>query len=180
MIQAPEEELTPPPRAYRWEKVTPVGAMEPTRKAGSRASTRRPRARTCLRKGCGRKYWPKRCNQRYCQDAECSRLVRRWQAARRQAKRRQAAKAKAEHAASQRARRERAKAAVQAPRSPDVRPARGHAAKRFFLRMFATGRVATMLPGRRATVALAIAATPADKPSTKCSTVNASGDLVAR
>ena len=55
---------------------------------------RRPRPRTCLRKGCGRKYQPRRWNQRYCQDPECLRQVRRWQAARRQAKRRQDAASK--------------------------------------------------------------------------------------
>jgi len=42
------------------------------------------RRRTCLRKGCGRVYLPNRWNQRYCQDPECQRLVRRWQAAKRQ------------------------------------------------------------------------------------------------
>ena len=55
---------------------------------------RRPRPRICLRKGCGRKYQPRRRNQRYCQDAECLREVRRWQAARRQAKRRRDARVK--------------------------------------------------------------------------------------
>ena len=63
---------------------------------------RRPRPRLCLRKGCGRKYQPRRPNQRYCQDPECLRLVRRWQAARRQARRRQDDAAKIQHAQAQR------------------------------------------------------------------------------
>ena len=46
-----------------------------------------------MRKGCGREYQPRRWNQRYCQDPECQREIRRWQAARRQARRRQDAAA---------------------------------------------------------------------------------------
>ena len=57
----------------------------------------------CLRKGCGRKYQPRRWNQRYCQDPECLREVRRWQAARRQAKRRQDAASRARHAQAEKA-----------------------------------------------------------------------------
>ena len=72
------------------------------------ARPRRPRLRICLRKGCGRKYQPRRWNQRYCQDPECLRLIRRWQAARRQARRRQDDAAKAQHAQAQRVRRQRA------------------------------------------------------------------------
>jgi len=49
-----------------------------------RAARPLQRRRTCLRKGCGRVYTPSRWNQRYCQDAECRRLVLRWQAAKRQ------------------------------------------------------------------------------------------------
>ncbi len=86
----------------------------------------------CLRKGCGRKYQPGRWNQRYCQDPECLRQVRRWQAARRQARRRLGEAAKAEHAEAERARRERAKSLTQPPKTPDVAAARGHAAEFFF------------------------------------------------
>ncbi len=93
--------------------------------------SRRPRMRVCLRKGCGRKYQPQRWNQHYCQDAECLRLVRRWQAARRQAKRRQDDAAKAQHAEAERARRQRATSLPQEPKPPDVGAARGHAAKIF-------------------------------------------------
>jgi hypothetical protein len=87
----------------------------------------------CLRKGCGRNYQPRRWNQRYCQDPECLRQVRRWQAAQRQARRRQDDAVKAEHAAAQRARRQRARASAQAPGKPQVAAARGHAAKIFCL-----------------------------------------------
>jgi hypothetical protein len=92
---------------------------------------RRPRTRVCLRKGCGRKYQPRRWNQHYCQDPECLRLVRRWQAAKRQAKRRQNDAAKAEHAEAQRARRQRATSSTQASKPPEIAAARGHAAKSF-------------------------------------------------
>ena len=90
---------------------------------------RRPRPRICLRKGCGQKYQPRRWNQRYCQDPECLRLVRRWQAARRQAKRRQQEEAKAKHAQAERARRQRSSSLPQTPKTTEVAPARGHAAK---------------------------------------------------
>src|SRR6266487_3865283 len=73
-----------------------------------------PLPRICLRKGCGRKYLPRRWNQRYCQDPECLREVRRWQAARRQAKRRQDIPVKAQHAQAEKERRQRAKAAPKA------------------------------------------------------------------
>ena len=124
--------VEPLPRAYPWETTTPVGTAKPTPKARPKASRRKARPRICLRKGCGRRYEPKRWNQRYCQDPECRRLLRRWQACRRQAERRKAAEVKAEHAVAQRARRQRAKSAPELTGSPAVAPARGHAAKSFF------------------------------------------------
>ncbi len=108
-----------------------MGSHHHNPKCRSRTSPRRPRARICLRKGCGCKYQPRRWNQRYCQDPECQRLVRRWQAARRQAKRRQDEAVKAEHAKAQRARRQRTISSPQAPQPPPLAPARGHAAKIF-------------------------------------------------
>ena len=96
-----------------------------------RTRPRRLRPRVCLRKGCGRKYQPKRWNQRYCQEPECLRLVRRWQAAKRQARRRQDEAVKAEHAQAQRARRQHAATSSQSPRPLEVAAARGHAAKTF-------------------------------------------------
>jgi hypothetical protein len=100
-------------------------------KPNDRLRPRRPRARLCLRKGCGRKYQPRRWNQRYCQDPECLRLVRRWQAARRQARRRQDQAAKTAHAAAERGRRRRVASSPQLPKAPEVAAARGHAAKTF-------------------------------------------------
>jgi hypothetical protein len=92
---------------------------------------RRPRPRVCLRKGCGRKYQPRCWNQRYCQDPECMRLVRRWQAAKRQARRRQHEAAKDQHAEAERARRQRATSSPQAPKPAEIAAARGHAATIF-------------------------------------------------
>jgi hypothetical protein len=93
---------------------------------------RRPRTRVCLRKGCGRKYQPRCPNQRYCQDPECLRLLRRWQAARRQAHRRQDEAVKAQHAQAERARRrQRAPSSPQTPNSSEIAAARGHAANIF-------------------------------------------------
>ena len=106
-----------------------MGCRHVNPKCRCRTSPRRPRARICLRKGCGHKYQTRRWNQRYCQDPECRRLVRRWQAARRQARRRQDDAAKVQHAAAQRARRQRAPSLPQAPKDPEVAAARGHAAK---------------------------------------------------
>jgi hypothetical protein len=123
-----------------------MGACQGTGKCGCSARGRRPCLRTCLRKGCGRKYQPRRWNQRYCQDPECLRQVRQWQAARRQAKHRQAAEAKARHAQAEKARRERIKPTSQAIESPGITPARGHAAETFFLLPYAIGRVAMHIP----------------------------------
>jgi hypothetical protein len=108
-----------------------VGSLHHKPNCRRRASPRRPRPRLCLRKGCGRKYQPRRWNQRYCQDAECLRLVRRWQAAKRQAKRRQDDTAKAQHAQDQRARRRRAPPSPRSPKKHAIATARGHAAKIF-------------------------------------------------
>jgi hypothetical protein len=101
--------LTRSPRAVPWENATPVGQ----RHDKQNCRRRRPRSRICLRQGCGRRYQPRRWNQRYCQDAECLRQVRRWQAAKRQARRRQDEAVKAEHARAQRARRQRAASSPQ-------------------------------------------------------------------
>lgn len=92
---------------------------------------RRPRSRLCLRKGCGRAYTPRCWNQRFCQDPECLRLVRRWLATKRQAKRRQDEAVKAQHAQAQKARRRRASSLPQPPKEPEVAAARGHAANFF-------------------------------------------------
>jgi len=106
-----------------------LGVNSPVGCRHHKLNGRRCRPRVCLRKGCGCKYTPQRWNQRYCQDPECLRLVRRWQAARRQAKRRQDDAAKAQHAEAQRARRQRAPSLPRPPNEPEVAAARGHAAK---------------------------------------------------
>ena len=68
-------------RADPWEMRTPVGSLHDKPKSCCCATERRPRSRVCLRKGCKRRYHPGQWNQRYCQDAECLREVRRWPAA---------------------------------------------------------------------------------------------------
>ncbi len=108
-----------------------MGCPHDNPKCRCRTSPRRPRARLCLRKGCGRRYRPQRWNQRYCQDPECRRLLRRWQAARRQARRRQDEAVQAQHAQAERARRRRAPTLPQAPQRARVEAVRGHAAKIF-------------------------------------------------
>ncbi len=95
--------LTHPPRACRWEIEPPVGNHHVKEKHRPKARARRPRGRTCLNKKCGRKYHSRRWNQRDCQDPECLREVRRWQAAQRQAERRKDAEARAEHDQAERA-----------------------------------------------------------------------------
>lgn len=127
----PRRTVARSPRAVPWEIDAPVGCPHGNPPCRRWRRPRRPRPRICLRKGCGHTYLPRRWNQRYCQDPECQRQVRRWQAARRQARRRQDATAKAQHAQAQRARRQRANSAPQPPKIPEVTAARGHAAKIF-------------------------------------------------
>jgi hypothetical protein len=71
----------------------------------------RLRPRTCLRKGCSCVFQPARWNQRYCQDGECLRQVRRWQAAKRQRVHRTSADNRKRHAEAE-ARRRQARAAT--------------------------------------------------------------------
>lgn len=68
--------------------------------------------RTCLRKGCDQVFEPVRWNQRYCQDAECLRELRRWQAVRRQRTYRQSAANRKRQAEAQARRRQRARSAM--------------------------------------------------------------------
>ena len=131
------------PRAFPVGVAPPVGTCQGTGTHRRPARGRRPRWRTCLRKGCGRKYQPRSWNQRYCRDPVCLRLVRQWQAARRQATRRQDPAVKAQHAQAQHARRLRAKAASQAGLKPELTLARGHAAEPFFPLPYVIGRAAT-------------------------------------
>jgi len=57
-------------------------------KAAAPRKSRFP-ARDCLRKGCRCRFTPTSGRQRYCQDPDCLREVRRWHASRRQRVRRQ-------------------------------------------------------------------------------------------
>lgn len=68
---------------------------------------RRLGRRVCLRQGCERVFQARCWNQRYCQDPECLRLVRRWQAAKRQCRRRQQAEHRQRHCEAERQRRSR-------------------------------------------------------------------------
>ena len=63
--------------------------------------------RLCLRKGCGRIFDVRSGNQRYCQDPECLRQVRRWLAAKRQRVRRQRPEVRENRAAAAKEARER-------------------------------------------------------------------------
>jgi hypothetical protein len=120
------------PRAFPWEIKPPVGIGHVTGKRRRRARGRRSRPRICLRKGCRRKYRPQCHNQRYCQDPECLRKVRRWHAARRKARHRQDVDVKIKHAQEEKARRQLAKSASQTVANPKLAPARGHATQTSF------------------------------------------------
>lgn len=82
----------------------------PHDKPRSRNTTRPLRSRDCLRKGCGQVFQPARWNQRYCQETECTRQLRRWQAAKRQRVHRQSPANRKRHAQAE-AKRRRARAA---------------------------------------------------------------------
>lgn len=157
-----------------------MGASQPTPKTHPLASRRKPRPRVCHRRGCGRRYQPTRWNQRSCQDAECRRLIRRWQAARRQAKRRQNENVKAQQAAAERARREGAKSSPQTASHGEFAAARGHAAEKFFRSPCVAGRAAMNPRKPLFAIRLSIAAASAAKPSATSKTANASGKPAAR
>lgn len=80
-----------------------MGLSQHKRSPGTSASQLRPRI--CLRKGCGCVYQPTRWNQRYCQQADCLREVRRWQAAKRQRSYRRLAANRKRHAEAEAQRR---------------------------------------------------------------------------
>ena len=138
--------MTHSPRAFPWEQSPPVGTCQGTRKHNRSARARRPRTRSCLRKGCGCKYKPRCRIQRYCQEPECLRQVRRWQAARRQAQRRKDANVRTQHAEAEKERRQQTRVVSQADEDADVTPARGHADELFFHSRSAIGQAATSPP----------------------------------
>jgi hypothetical protein len=123
-----------------------VGACHVTGRQRRLARGRRPRPRICLRKGCERKYKPRCRIQRYCQEPECRRQVRRWQAARRQAERRKDAHVRAQHAEAEKVRRQQTKVVLQAVADAEVTAARGHADKLFFRFRSAIGQAAMNPP----------------------------------
>jgi hypothetical protein len=155
-----------------------VGARQGTRTHRRQSRPRRPRLRTCLRRGCTRKYRPRCYHQRYCQHPDCQRELNRWHSARRQAKRRQDPNVKNRHAAAEQARRQRAKSPPQPIEKPELAPPRGHAPQTFFFRGHcAIDRVATGNPQARPATKLATARPPAGRPCATLSIENASGDL---
>ena len=79
--------------------------------------------RTCLAKGCGRSYRARQWNQRYCQDPDCLRAVRRWQAMKRQRERRAEPEGRQKHAEAERERRRRAPKPPPAGASPSAETA---------------------------------------------------------
>lgn len=79
--------------------------------------------RLCLRKNCGNRFQPVRWNQRYCQQADCLREVRRWQAAKRQRRRRQSPQQRQQHAQAERQRRSRKKQQAAPQHTTAQRPA---------------------------------------------------------
>lgn len=94
-----------------------MGQVQDTLNRGESASTdRRLRPRVCLRKGCEQTYQPVRWNQRYCQDLDCLRALRRWQAAKRQREHRRIPKNRQRHALAESARRQRRREAPEAER----------------------------------------------------------------
>jgi hypothetical protein len=70
----------------------------------------------CLCKSCDRNFVPHRWNQRYCQDAECRRLLRRWQATKRQQRRRSRVEVRQQRAVAEKQRRAVSRAAGSTPR----------------------------------------------------------------
>lgn len=101
------EGLATASRAAPVGAVPPLGQDQHTFRPSPAASSPRFRPRICLRKGCGRMYQPQRWNQRYCQDAQCLKAMRRWQAAKRQQQRRSRPEVRQERAAEARERRAR-------------------------------------------------------------------------
>jgi hypothetical protein len=113
-----------------------MGQLQHTTEGNGSTRGRRLRPRICLRQGCGRTYQPRRWNQRYCQDPDCQRQVRRWQAAKRQRKRRGDADGREKHAQTERERRKRRQAesyglSADGSSSGDVRPPAWSRSKKF-------------------------------------------------
>ena len=106
-----------------------MGQQKSISASSGHSRRRRLRRRRCLRKGCDHSYQAKRWNQRYCQDPECQRELRRWQAAKRQQRHRDCEPVRSKHAAAERERRRQAKSRSKPVEQVAGDPARGHAAK---------------------------------------------------
>lgn len=96
----------------------PLGQNQHNLPPASSANNSRFPLRTCLRKGCERSFVPHRWNQRYCRDAACRRLLRRWQAAKRQQRRRSRAEVRQQRAAAAKQRRGAMRSAGRSSRGP--------------------------------------------------------------
>jgi hypothetical protein len=105
-----------------------MGRAQHTCRGGRRGRhKRRLPLRSCHRKGCEHCFRSRKRTQRYCQDAECMREVRRWQAAKRQSRRRATKEGKGRHAEAERARRTRRREAPESPSGVAEEATRGHA-----------------------------------------------------
>ena len=163
------------PRAFPLGVTAPVGAPHVKVRRRCPHRVRRPRLRSCLRKGCNRQYLPRRWNQRYCHDPDCQREVRRWQAARRQAAHREDDTARSRHAQAEKERRQRAKAVPKVVDSTEVGPARGHAAEIFFPFQSAIDQAAISPPWHRPVTRGTTVVPPAVRPFAMYSIENANG-----
>ncbi len=168
------------PRAFPLGVAAPVGTPHVKVRRRCTPRARRPRPRTCLRKGCNRQYLPTCWNQRYCQDPECQQQVLRWQAARRQAKHREDETVRARHAQAEKARRQEAKPVPKIVNGAEVTPVRGHAAENFFLFQSAIGQAAMKPLWHRLVIRRASVVPLAVRPFATYWIANASGSPAIR
>jgi len=85
-------------------------------------STPRFPPRACHRAGCGRPFLPRSWNQCYCQEPECLRELRCWQATKRQRRRREEAENQKQHAEAERQRRRRRREMQEARQGENASP----------------------------------------------------------
>jgi hypothetical protein len=98
----------------------PMGQLQHTSSAPCSPRAGRFRARKCHRQHCGCVFVPRQWNQRYCQQPECLRELRRWQATKRQRERRSQPSVRQQHAEAERQRRTRQR--EQGPARPTGEP----------------------------------------------------------
>ncbi|MEO2047046.1 MAG: hypothetical protein ABGX16_10780 [Pirellulales bacterium] len=147
--------------------------------SGSARSDRRLQPRACLRKGCAQTYQPLRWNQRYCQDPDCLRALRRWQAAQRQREHRRSPKNRQRHASAEAARREQRRKTSETIGQektfvPQTLAARCHAAKTI-LKIYAVALDVMKRPASPIEHPLAIVEMIAARQSGVCAIANVSG-----